>query len=113
MTSNYVRNAYRYIVTGYPAGDEVKLSWVGGGDAETTAKLSVEGEEDRVFSRGDEVVVAGEGPWFVSFEETRADVRPIAGFAETGMATYMIAEIDGIPLITNHYWIGLREPRDP
>ncbi len=48
-------------------------------------------------------IVTGEGPWFVSVEETW---KWSAAYLE-GQATYTIIEVDGVLKIANHYWAGL------
>ncbi len=48
--------------------------------------------------------VTGEGPWFVSVEETWKQTL----FNYEGQANYTIVEVDGELKIANHYWAGLR-----
>ena len=55
--------------------------------------------------RGDAVVVMGDGPWIVSFEETWIhDSNTLSG-----MAIYLVELVDGVPQITNHAWVGYSE----
>ncbi len=49
-------------------------------------------------------MVTGEGPWFVSIEETWQE----RSYIYEGQANYTIVEVDGVLRIANHYWAGLR-----
>ncbi len=104
VTSDFLINEYWYIETG-DASDGVKLSYIiSDDDPANAARLGVE-DGNWSVTRGDEVVVTGDGPWFVAFEEVWID-EPTVG---TGIATYVVEMIDGQPRITNHYWVGLSE----
>ena len=101
VTSDFLLNEYWYIET----GDGTKVSEIiSDDDPANVIGLGVEGH-DWTVTRGDEVVVSGDGPWFVAFEEVWVD-EPKVGI---GIATYGVEMIDGQPLTTNHQWIGLSE----
>ncbi len=60
--------------------------------------------------RGDDVVVVGDGPWFVSFPETwirywEGDEEPTD--RQVGVALYVVVEEDGVYRVANHAWSGL------
>ena len=57
---------------------------------------------------GDDRIVTGEGPWFVSVEEN----WQLTGYLLEGQANYTIVEVDGVLKIANHYWAGLRAVTD-
>ncbi len=54
-----------------------------------------------------DLMVTGEGPWFVSVEEIWEET----GYSYKGQANYTIVEVDGEFKIANHYWAGLRSYR--
>jgi hypothetical protein len=106
VTSDFLLREYWYIETG-DASDGTKLSYIiSGDDPAGAARVGPEGGgHEWAVTRGDEVVVTGDGPWFVAFEEVWVD-EPTVG---TGIATYVVEMIDGQPRITNHSWTGLSE----
>jgi hypothetical protein len=57
--------------------------------------------------RGEPLVV-GDGPWFVSYDESWFLDRSIDIVHYDGVATYVVVEEDGVMKIASHYWAGLR-----
>jgi hypothetical protein len=107
VTSDFLLNEYWYVGTGI-ASDGTKL-WdiISDDDPAETVRKGVE-RHDWTVTRGDEVVVSGDGPWFVAFEEVWVE-GPNVGI---GIATYVVEMIDGQPRITSHYWAGLSQPSE-
>ncbi|MCP3975616.1 MAG: hypothetical protein GY720_14115 [bacterium] len=107
VTSDLLVNEYWYIGTD-DASDGTKV-WeiISEDDPAELVRLGVEGH-DWTVTRGDEVVISGDGPWFVAFEEVWVDL-PTVGI---GIATYVVEMIDGQPRITGHSWAGLSQPID-
>ncbi len=105
VTNDLLINEYWYIGTGN-ASDGTRLREIIREDDPTeVVRLGVEGH-DWTVTRGDEVVVSGDGPWFVAFEEVWVE-EPTVGI---GIATYVVEMIDGQPRITGHFWAGLSQP---
>ncbi|MCP3974279.1 MAG: nuclear transport factor 2 family protein [bacterium] len=105
VTNDLLVNEYWYIGTGN-ASDGTRLREIIREDDPTeVVRLGVEGH-DWTVTRGDEVVVSGDGPWFVAFEEVWVE-EPTVGI---GIATYVVEMIDGQPRITGHFWAGLSQP---
>lgn len=63
-------------------------------------------------SRGEPLVV-GDGPWFVSYDESWFIDRTIDIVHYDGVATYVVVEEDGVMKIASHYWAGLRSWETP
>lgn len=103
VADNFVINEYIYFET--PAGLELRTV-VNEDDIDFIADFRIEpatNEPAWIVERGDEVVITGDGPWYVSFAESWA----IEANVLDGMATYMVAEVDGVTKVANHYWIGV------
>lgn len=57
--------------------------------------------------RGGDVVVTGDGPWFVSFPETWIETSDDEVTTLEGIALYVVVEEDGVFRVANHVWSGL------
>ena len=101
VTDDYMITEYIYIESGDSA-DPLKFSFkIYDDDPAITAEMGVAGA-DYTVERGEAFVVMGDGPWFVSFEETWTagpNTMP-------GVATYLVELVDGVPLVSNHSWTG-------
>jgi hypothetical protein len=53
-----------------------------------------------------EVIVVGDGPWFVSVAESQTG----GGYAYEGTATYVVVDDDGTLKLARKSWVGSRQP---
>ena len=101
VTDDYMITEYIYAETGVSA-DPLKFSFkIYDDDPAITAELGVSGSNYTV-ERGDAIVVMGDGPWIVSFEETWTT----GPTSMPGVATYLVEMVDGQALVSNHSWTG-------
>ena len=63
-------------------------------------------EVDWAVEQSGDYIVAGDGPWFISVEETWADAT--INSRMSGTASYVILDDEGALRIAEHYWAGIR-----
>ena len=103
VTDDYFYRRYTY-------GSETQTLWPGWElveDAGNETAKRIEFGDRAVATPGEEWIVIGDGPWFVSMSQSWAT----EDFQWNGNATYVVVDRDGTMKITSEYYTGTMEER--
>ena len=106
-TAHFLLNVFIYDTGWNPdAPGQVRYGHVDDADVDSIIDGSFPNKQWTV-ERGTDVVITGDGPWFVSFSETWIEDFEAEQERLEGVALYVVVEQDGEFKVANHAWSGL------